>query len=40
MGIMFFVNNMVGLAVIVMDHDGWLEFLGEANNAGRGDDQA
>ena len=39
MGIMFFVNNMVGLAVIAMDHDGWLEFLGEANNAGRGDNQ-
>ena len=35
MAIIFFVNNMVGLVAIAVDREGWLEFLGEANNAGQ-----
>ena len=34
MGIVFFVNNMVGLVAIAVDREGWLEFLGEVDNAG------
>ena len=39
MAAMFFINNMIGLVAISRNRQGWNEFLGEANNAGRGDNQ-
>ena len=34
MAVMFFINNLIGLVAITRDRQGWVEFLGEENNAG------